>query len=103
VDPSCNETGYQPDHFLVPCNQLRSIINIKHKFDGAPSNHCALFLTYHLGNEKTFPTKLKNKVIKKIMKIDNDCLRTSGNSTFKEKVTEFLNFLNESEENKQLP
>ena len=37
------------------------------------------------------------------MKINNDCLRTSGNSTFKEKVTEFLNFLNESEENKQLP
>ena len=37
------------------------------------------------------------------MKIDNDCLRTSGNSTFKEKVTEFLNFLSESEENKQLP
>jgi len=37
------------------------------------------------------------------MKIDNECLRTSGNSMFKEKVTEFLNFLSESEENKQLP
>jgi len=37
------------------------------------------------------------------MKIDNNCLRTSGNSIFKEKVTEFLNFLSESEENKQLP
>ena len=37
------------------------------------------------------------------MKIDNDCLRTSGNSTFKEKVTEFLNFLSESEEKKKLP
>ena len=37
------------------------------------------------------------------MKINNDCLRTSGNSTFNEKVTEFLNLLSESEENKQLP
>ena len=37
------------------------------------------------------------------MKIDNNCLRTSGNSTFKEKITEFLNTLRESEENKQLP
>ena len=37
------------------------------------------------------------------MKINNDCLRTSGNSTFKEKVTDFLNLLSKSEENKQLP
>ena len=77
------KVGYQLDHFLVPCNQLRNVISIKHKFDGAPNDHCTLFLTYHLGNEKTFPTKLKNKVLKKIMKIDNDCLRTSGNSTLK--------------------
>jgi len=47
--------------------------------------------------------KLKNKVLKKFIKIDNDCLRTSGNSIFKEKVTDFLNFFSESEENKQLP
>ena len=37
------------------------------------------------------------------MKIDNECLRTSGNLTFKEKGTEVLNYLSESEENTQLP
>ena len=85
------KAGYQPDHFIILCNQLRNLINIKCKFDGAPSDHCPLFITYHLGYEKTFPMKLKNKVLQKIMKIDNECLRTSGNSMFKENVTEFLN------------
>jgi len=80
------------------------VIDVKREFDGAPSITAPYLLpTYRLGNEKTFPTKLKNKDLNKIMKIDNECLRTSGNSMFKEKVTEFLNFLSESEENKQLP
>ena len=33
------------------------------------------------------------------MKVDNECLRTSG----KGEITEFLNYLSKSEENKQLP
>jgi len=32
------------------------------------------------------------------MKVDNECLRTSG----KGEITEFLNYLSKSEENKQL-
>ena len=85
------KAGYQPDNFLILHNQLRNVINI------------AICITYCLGNEKTFPMKLKNKVLSKIMKIDNECLRTSGNSMFKEKVNEFLNFLSESEVNKDFP
>ena len=50
------------------------------------------------------PQTEKAKSKKKVMKIDNKCLRTYGNAMFKEKVYEFLDSLseNDTEENKQL-
>ena len=54
-------------------------------------------ITYNLNTSKLFPSKLKNKITKKIKKIDNAYLRTSGNAQFKEKVIEFLDDQKERE------
>jgi len=63
IHPAMKE-GYQPNHFLILCNQLRNIIDVKSKFDGTQGNHCTLFITYEVGNETNFPSKVKSKVQK---------------------------------------
>ena len=89
--------GNPPDHFLILQNQLQKVIKVKYKFDGAPSDHAALMITYNLKSSKLFPSKLKSKITKKNKKIDNAYLRTSRNAQFEEKVINFLDTLKENE------
>jgi len=81
MDPSGNKSGLST--WPLSCPMLSTE---KHHWCQAQDQWSSKWSLCPISYLPPFPMKLRNKVIKKIMKIDNDCLRTSGNSTFKEQV-----------------
>ena len=61
---------YQPDHILIPCNQLSKVVKVKRKFNGSPRDHAAVMMIYKFNHPSHIPQKTKNKATQKVKKID---------------------------------
>jgi len=90
--------AYQLDEIFIPKNKLCHTTNVKRKFDGATSDHAALFIEFKLPNgpllEKKQPKDSDNEKAP-IKKIDNNILRNKQFGAFQKKVDEYFDELNE--------
>ena len=82
--------AYQLDQIFIPKNQLCQTTNVKRKFDGATSNHAALFIEFKLPNDpqlkKKQPRDSDNEKAP-IKKIDNNTLHNKQIGAFQKKLT----------------
>ncbi len=93
--------AYQLDQILIPKHQLRYTTNVKRRFDGATSDHAALFIEFHL--PKMVKKKKKTPEIEKkksdvdapppVQKINNNILRNKELPNFQKKVNEYFSNL----------
>ena len=91
---------YQPYHFLIPSKQLKRTTDVNRKFDGVPSDHAALMISFKLHYSKLAHYKKNNNaIVRRVLKVDNNYLRLAGNATFIEKIPDFINKLTKENKN----
>jgi hypothetical protein len=64
INPA-NDKKFQVDNFLVPWIQSKIVKDIKKKYYGVPSDHCALLLTLYINVEKKHKYNTTNTNIPK--------------------------------------
>jgi len=96
--PTEKRKAYQLDQIFIPKSQLCQTSNVKRKFDGAPSDHAALAIDFHLLNGPLLKNKEGTKSGEnenKPPKVDNNILRKKEVKNFQKKVDEFFDNLSE--------
>ena len=96
--PTEKRKAYQLDQIFIPKSQLCQTSNVKRKSDGAPSDHAAIAIDFHLLNGpllKNKEGKKSGEIENKPPKVDNNILRKKEIKNFQKKVDEFFDNLSE--------